>query len=66
VNLDRRRLVDAKHLVGVEVGLLNSPVVDGDLGILRRRFPVAAKSAFATAGRIAPWSAAVTPKMTAP
>ena len=36
MNLDLRRLVDAQHAVVVEVGLLDPPLVDGDLAIERR------------------------------
>ena len=36
VNLDLRRLIDAQHAVVVEIGLLDPPLVDGDLAIERR------------------------------
>src|SRR6266851_10386623 len=37
VDLDRRRLIHAQYLVGVEIGLLDTSVFDGDLAIERRR-----------------------------
>src|SRR6202035_3382366 len=37
VDLDGRRLVDAKHLVGVEVSLLDPAVLQRDLAMERRR-----------------------------
>ena len=35
VNVDLRRLIDAQHAVVVEVGLLDAPLVDGDLAVER-------------------------------
>jgi hypothetical protein len=37
VDLDRRRLIDAQDLVGVEVGLLDTAVLERDLAMERRR-----------------------------
>src|SRR6267378_7637949 len=37
VDLDGRRLIDTQDLVGVEVGLLDTSVFEGDLAIERRR-----------------------------
>src|SRR5712691_6248613 len=37
VDLDRRRLIHAQDLVGIEVGLLDTAVFESDLAIERRR-----------------------------
>ena len=37
MDLDRRGLIDAQHLVGVEIGLLDTAVFEGDLTIECRR-----------------------------
>ena len=37
MDFDGRRLVDPQHLVGIEVGLLDTPVLERDLAMERRR-----------------------------
>src|SRR5262249_26801297 len=37
MNLDRRRLIDAQHLVSIEVALLDAAVLQRDLAVERRR-----------------------------
>src|SRR5712675_3225051 len=39
VDFDRRRLIDAQDLVGIEVGLLDTAILETDLAIERRREP---------------------------
>lgn len=39
MNLDRRRLVDAQHLVRVEIALFDVTALQRDLAIERRGYP---------------------------